>query len=160
MGWKKRGAVILAGILLLGSSLPVCAEETEPAGYHVYEVQEDEASDTWYGIARGDYLQSGNSSITKKDSTHAAASGSTFAHRDCDRVYVRIYLDKSSTGTGGWGNVNYWTATTKGGSTASVSSGSYKITRGRYYRAQGAHSVTQGGKTEATNTCTDALYIN
>lgn len=75
MGWKKRGAVILAGILLLGSSLPVCAEETEPAGYHVYEVQENEASDTWYGIARGDYLQSGNSSITKKDSTHAVASG-------------------------------------------------------------------------------------
>ena len=128
MGWKKRGAVILAGILLLFLT----------AMMHQFYV----------------------SKVSKKDSTHAVASGSTFAHRDCERVYVRIYLDKSSTGTGGWGNVNYWTGTTKGGSTASVSSGSYKITQGRYYRAQGAHSVTQGGKTEATNTCTDALYIN
>ena len=137
MGWKKRGAVILAGILLLGSSLPVCAEETEPAGYHVYEVQENEASDTWYGIARGDYLQSGVSKVSKKDSTHAVASGSTFAHSDCERVYVRIYLDKSSTGTGGWGNVNYWTGTTKGGSTASVSSGQVLPCAGRSFRDPG-----------------------
>ena len=59
---KRQLAILLAGIgiLTVGISTPVSAEEYEPAGYHVYDVQEEEATDTWYGIARGDYLQSRN----------------------------------------------------------------------------------------------------
>ena len=57
--WKTKCALALTGVLLFGSSIPVYAEEVEPAGYHVYDVQDDEVSDTWYGIARGDYLRAG-----------------------------------------------------------------------------------------------------
>lgn len=160
MGWKKRGALILAGMMLLGNCISVSAEEVTPAGYHVYDVQEDVAEDTWYGIARGSYLQAASSKLSKDDSTHAICSAHTFAHIAGDRVYVRVYLDKSSTGTGGWGNVNYWTGESFEKSTASVSSGSYKITRKKYYRAQGAHSVTEDGYTESTYTCTNALYFD
>lgn len=159
MGWKKGGALVLTGIMLLGSCLSVSAEEVTPAGYHVYDVQEDEAADTWYGISRGSYLQAGSSKLSKIDSTHVTCSGNTFAHMVCDRVYVRIYLDKSSTGTGGWGNVDYWTGESFGDSTATVSSGSYKVPTKKYYRTQGVHSVTEDSYTETTNTCTDALYI-
>ena len=58
---KRQLAILLAGIgiLTVGISTPVFAEEYEPAGYHVYDVQEEEATDTWYGVARGDYLQAG-----------------------------------------------------------------------------------------------------
>lgn len=160
MGWKRRSALVLTGIMLLGSCFTVHAEETEPAGYHVYEVQEDEVSDNWYGIARGSYLQAGITKLLKDDSSHAISSGHTFAHRNCDRVYVRVYLDKSSIGTGGWGNVNYWTGEAFGNSMVSASSGSYKITRKNYYRVQGAHSATVNGFTETTTTCTNALYFD
>lgn len=160
MGWKKQGALLMTGILLFGTCLPVSAEEVTPPGYHVYDVQEDQSEDTWYGIARGSYLRSGTAKLSKVDSTHVTCSGNTYAQMVCDRVYVRIYLDKSSTGTGGWGNVDYWTGESLGAGMVSVSSGSYKIPSGKYYSVQGAHSVTEDDYTESTNTCTDALYIN
>lgn len=79
---KRQLAMLLAGIgiLTVGISTPVFAEEYEPAGYHVYDVQEEEATDTWYGIARGDYLQAGISKVKKgSKSGYAVASGTTFS---------------------------------------------------------------------------------
>ena len=60
---KRAALLAVAGILTLGSSLPVLAadeEIIEPAGYHVYDSTEDSETDTWYGIARGTYLKSGH----------------------------------------------------------------------------------------------------
>lgn len=161
---KRAALLAVAGILTLGSSLPVLAadeEIIEPAGYHVYDSTEDSETDTWYGIARGTYLKSGDSSITKKDSTHALCTGNTLAHIKADKVYVRIYLDKSDTAAyGSWGTVNYWTGTATNASMAHVSSGSYTVTKNKYYRVTGAHSVTENGTTESTDTSTNAKLFN
>ena len=74
---------------------------------------------------------------------------------------MRIYLDKSDSGKSGtWGTVNYWTGTATNASLATVSSGSYKVTKNKYYRVTGAHSVTEGSTTEATDTCTNSLLFN
>ena len=66
MSWRKVGAVVIMGMTLLGSCLSVSAEEVEPAGYHVYDIQEDQVSDSWYGIARGTYLQAAVTKIKKE----------------------------------------------------------------------------------------------
>lgn len=158
--WKAKNMFALVGLMMLGSSLTVCAEEEEMAGYHVYETQEDETSDTWYGIARGAYLQAAVVKLTHGKTGYAVCSGTTFAHTDCDEVYVRIYLDKSDDGTDGWGTVNYWTDETYNDSIATVESDYYEITRDKYYRVQGAHTVFQDDKFESTNTCTNALYFD
>lgn len=161
---KRTALLAVMGILTLGSSLPAMAadeEVIEPAGYHVYDSTEDSETDTWYGIARGTYLKSGDSSITKKDSTHALCTGNTAAHIKADKVYVRVYLDKSDSGKSGtWGTVNYWTGRASNASLATVSSGSYSVTKNKYYRVKGAHSVTEGSTTEATDTCTNSLLFN
>lgn len=161
---KRTAILAVAGILTLGSSLPVLAAEeevVEPAGYHVYDSTEDSETDTWYGIARGTYLKSGTSTITKNDSTHALCTGNTLAHIKADKVYVRIYLDKSDTAAyGSWGTVNYWTGTATNASMATVSSGSYTVTKNKYYRVTGAHSVTENGTTESTDTSTNAKLFN
>lgn len=161
----KRAAILaVAGILTLGSSLPVLAageEVIEPAGYHVYDSTEDSETDIWYGIARGTYLKSGKSTLSKNDSTHALCTGNTLAHIKADKVYVRVYLDKSDSGKSGtWGTVNYWTGRASNASMATVSSGSYSVTKNKYYRVTGAHSVTEGSTTEATDTCTNSLLFN
>ena len=160
---KSAGTLLLMGTLMMGTGFAVCAEEevVEPAGYHVYENTDDYASDTWYGIARGTYLKSGTCSLTKKDSTHAIAAGSTTAHSKCDKVYVRVYLDESSTGkSGSWGTVDYWTGTAYNATYATVTGDPYKITKNKYYRATGAHSATKGTTTEATDSTTSALLFN
>lgn len=161
MKLKKIGALIAISTMLFGSCLSVSAEEMEPAGYHVYDMDENQASDTWYGISRGTYLQAGIAKITKGSATkYVSCSGTTFAHQACDRVFVRIYLDQSDNGTNGWWTVNYWTGTNSNNSVARVSVADYEITRDKYYRVKGSHSVTEGETTEVTTTCTDALYFD
>lgn len=161
MHCKKIGAIAVMAITLSASCLSVSAEEIEPAGYHVYDVQEDQASDNWYGVARGDFLQAAVSKITKGSAAkYASCSGTTFAHQECDRVFVRVYLDQSNNGTDGWWTVNYWTGENHNSSMAHVSVADYEITRGKYYSAQGSHSVTEGDVTEVTTTCTNALYFD
>ena len=74
---------------------------------------------------------------------------------------MRIYLDQSSTGkAGSWGTLNYWTGTATDATVATVSSGSYKVTKNQYYRMTGAHSVTEDGYTESTDTTTNSLKFN
>ncbi len=158
--WKSRCALGMIGALLLGSCLTVSAEEVSPAGYHVYDVQEDEASDTWYGIARGDYLQAAVSKIKQGKTGYAIGSGTTFAHRDCEELYVRIYLDQSDNGKDGWGTIDYWTGREYNESFVTVNSDYYKVTRDKYYSVKGVHSVFQGDIVETTTTCTDALYFD
>lgn len=159
---RSAGTLLLMGTLMMGTGFAACAEEVvEPAGYHVYENTDDYASDTWYGIARGTYLKSGTSSLTKKDSTHALCSGNTTAHSKCDRVYVRIYLDQSATAKSGtWGTIDYWTGTASSASVATASSGSYKVTKNQYYRVTGSHSAKKGTTTESTTSTTSALLFN
>ena len=82
------------------------------------------------------------------------------AHYDCDRLYVRVYLDESENGTDGWWTLNYWTANAYDNSVVTVSSGDYKITKGDYYSVTGVHSVFQDDIVETTGTCTDAIPIN
>lgn len=155
---RSAGTLLLMGTLMMGTGFAACAEEA--AGYHVYETTEDSATDTWYGVARGTYLKSGVTSITKKDSTHVAAAGSTEAHIRADKVYVRVYLDQSATAaSGSWTTIDYWTGTATEASVATASSGSYKVSAGKYYRATGAHSVTEGKKTESTDSGTDAIKL-
>lgn len=158
--WKAKSIFALVGLMLACSSLTVCAEEEEPAGYHVYETQEDEASDTWYGVARGAYLQAAVAKLLHGKTGYAICSGTTFAHRDCEEIYVRIYLDQSDSGTSGWGTIDYWTGRAYNDSVATIGSGSYKITRDKYYRVKGVHSVFEGDKVETTTTCTNALFFD
>lgn len=158
--WKAKSIFALVGLMLVGSSLTVCAEVEEPAGYHVYETQEDEVSDTWYGIARGDYFQAAVAKLTHGKAGYAICSGTTFAHRNCEELYVRIYLDQSDNGTSGWGTIDYWTGRAYNESVARVCSDEYRITRNKYYRVKGVHSVFEGDKVETTTTCTDALFFD
>lgn len=158
--WRRRGALVASGLLLSCSSLTVCAEEIAPAGYHVYDVQEDEVSDTWYGVGRGMYLMTGISKLLEGDKGYALCDGYTLAKMDCDRVYLRIYLDQSDNGEELWHTLDYWTAIVENGSVATTESGPYKVSRDKYYRVKGVHSATQDGFTETTTTCTNALYID
>ncbi len=161
MKYKKIVITVVMCASFLGSCLTVSAEETEPAGYHVYDIQEDQASDNWYGISRGTYLRAAVAKIVKGSAAkYATCSGTTFAHQDCDRVFVRIYLDQSDNGSDGWWTVNYWTGENHNSSMAHVSVADYQITRDKYYRVKGSHSVTEGETTEVTTTCTNALYFD
>lgn len=159
MNWiKTMCTFILTGILILSNSLNAFAEETEPAGYHVYEVDKGYASDTWYATARGNYLKEGIAKISEADIGVARCSGETLANKLCD-LTVTIYLEDSSTGTSGWGNVNYWSNSRSNAGNVFVGSGNYSVPTKMYYHVRGMH-IANGGTPETITTCTDTIYFD
>lgn len=130
------------------------AEETEVPGYHVYTTTEEEAIDTWYGIARGTYLQSGTSGIVRAGTGKVSVSGTTWANSNCDKVKVGVYLDESSNGGSSYGTIGSYYFERENASTCYGSKANIPVTIGWYYRARGGHSVTEGSTTESTTTKT------
>ena len=77
---KKRIATALMSFLLVGGICNVGAitsHAEEMPGYHEYVNTEDEAIDTWYGIARGTYLKDGTSGIKRSGTCLVSVSGTT-----------------------------------------------------------------------------------
>lgn len=132
------------------------AEETMP-GYHEYVTTEDEAIDSWYGIARGTYLEGGISGLKKAGTGKVNVSGTTNARSVCDKVKVAVYLDESDDDGKSFGTIGSYyfeeaNTTSCHGSKANIS-----VTSGWWYCVRGVHSVTEGSTTETTSTHTASL---
>lgn len=130
------------------------AEETEVPGYHVYTTTEDEAIDTWYGIARGKYLNGGTSGIVRAGKGKMSVSGTTNANSECDKVKVGVYLDESSNGGSSYGTIGSYYFEETNTTSCHGSKADIAVTSGWHYRTRCAHSVTEGSTTETSTTQT------
>ena len=133
------------------------AEEVTVPGYHEYITTEKEAIDSWYGIARGTYLQSGTSGIVDAGKAKVSVSGTTNAHSVCDKVKVGVYLDESTNGGSSFGTIGSYYFEEQNASSCHGSKTNISVTSGRWYMVRGVHSVTEGSKTETTSTQTYAM---
>ena len=107
---SKKATMVVMSLFLVVSLwnsqvLTSKAEEVTVPGYHEYVTTENEAIDTWYGIARGTYLQSGTSGIVDAGKGKVNVSGTTNAHSVCDKVKVGVYLDESDNGGKSFGTI-------------------------------------------------------
>ena len=157
MRFGKRTVLTVMSFLfafcLWGSqSITSRAEETEVPGYHVYTTTENEAIDTWYGIARGTYLQSGTSGIKRAGAGKMSVSGTTLANSACDKVKVGVYLDESSDEGKSYGTIGSYYFEESNTTSCHGSETNIPVTIGWYYRARGGHSVPEGSTTESTTT--------
>ncbi len=132
------------------------AEEAMP-GYHEYVTTEDEVIDTWYGIARGTYLESGISGLKKAGTGKVNVSGTTNARSVCDKVKVAVYLDESDDGGKSFGTVGSYYFERANASTCYGNKTDISVTSGWWYCVRGVHSVTEGSTTETTSTHTASL---
>ena len=160
---KKRIAMAMMGILLAGGlgaagTIPRHAEDMP--GYHEYVNTEDEAIDTWYGIARGTYLRDGTSGIVRAGSGLISVSGTTTAYSKCDRVKVGLYLDESSDGGNYFGNIASYHFKEENTTSCHGSKANISVTKGYRYRVRGVHSVTKGSTIETTDTKAGVLVAS
>lgn len=152
---RKKVVLAMMGFMLIGSlckTKPIISHAEDMPGYHEYVNTEDEAIDTWYGIARGTYLRDGTCGIKRAGTCLINVSGTTTAYSKCDKIKVGVYLDESSDGGNHFGNIASYhfqeqEATYCHGSKANIS-----VTKGYKYRVRGGHSVTKGSTTETTTT--------
>lgn len=152
---KKRIAMSLMSLLLVGgicNAGAITSHAEEMPGYHEYVNTEDEAIDTWYGIARGTYLKDGTCGIKRSGTCLVSVSGTTTAYSKCDKVKVGVHLDESSDGGSHFGNIaSYYfeeaNTTSCHGSKANIS-----VTKGYKYRVRGGHTAVKGSTVESTTT--------
>lgn len=157
-----RGIMSLVLISCLWSSQTLLskAEEAqgEPiAGYHERVTNEDEVIDTWYGVARGTYLQSGTSGLKRAGTGKVSVSGLTNAHSVCDEVKVGVYLDQSSDGGNSFGTIGVYHFKEEETSSCYGSKSNISVTSGWKYHVRGVHSVVEGDVIETTTTSTGVL---
>lgn len=133
------------------------AEEMTVPGYHEYVATENEAIDTWYGIAKGTYLQSGTSGIRDAGKAKVNVSGTTNAHSVCDKVKVAVYLDESTDGGSNFGTVGSYYFEEQNALSCHGSKANISVTSGLWYCVRGVHSVTEGSTTEVTDTHTASI---
>ena len=106
----KQAALLCISFLLViclwnTQALVSHAEEISVPGYHEYLTTENEAIDTWYGVARGTYLATAVSGIKKAGTAKVSVSGTTTAYSVCDKVKLGVYLDESLDGGNSFGTI-------------------------------------------------------
>lgn len=152
---KKRIAMALMSLLLVGgicNAGAITSHAEEMPGYHEYINTEDEAIDTWYGIARGTYLKDGTTGIKKAGSGLVSISGTTTAYSKCDYVKVGLHLDESSDGGNYFGNIASYYFQEQNTTSCHGSKTNISVTKGYDYRVRGGHSAIKGSTVESTTT--------
>lgn len=133
------------------------AEEVKVPGYHIYSTTEDEVIDTWYGIAKGTYLESGSVGLKDAGKGRVNVSGGTNARSVCDDVKAAVYLDESINGTSGYGTIGSYYYSEQNSTSCYGTKSNISVTSGRWYMVRGVHTVIEGSTIESTDTQTSAM---
>ena len=160
---RKKIAMAMMGLLLIGglnAAGTITSHAEDMPGYHEYVNTEDEAIDTWYGIARGTYLCDGTSGIKRTGSGLVSVSGTTTAYSKCDYVKVSVHLDESSDGGNYFGTIASYYFKEENTTSCHGSKANISVTKGYRYRVRGGHSVTKGSTTETTTTKAGVLVAS
>ncbi len=134
--------------------LPVHAEEI--ATYHEKKATETEAEDAWYAVARWTNMAAGIGKIKQAGKAKVTISGSTDALHVCDTLKLALYLDESSDNKS-YGTIGVYHYQSNNDVSVSGGEAGISVTSDYYYRLRGVHSVTHQGKTETTDSNTDAI---
>lgn len=156
---KKLLGLLLSMTLLVASfGISANAEAAVyPKGTHTYVTTEDYASDEWSADVRGAYLNTGVSVIAREGVNKINISGSTTATRTCDKVYLTLCVERSTSYATGYSTYKTYDFSAENVYQLVKGISNITVERGYYYRVYGVHVVTENGVTEATDTVTNPL---
>ena len=89
-------------------------------------------------MARGEYLMTGVSTISKAGLTRVYAYGSTTANQTVDYIATLVYVERYNEETDNWGFVYAWAEEAENADYLSTAD-SVKVDRGYYYRVRSQH---------------------
>ncbi|MGI6010161.1 MAG: DUF6147 family protein [Ruminococcus sp.] len=160
--WRRLGGLLAAAIVLCGLSTEVHAEtevtELEVPVYHYFTDTETEVSDSFLVLQRGAYLSSGGLKLVVKGDGTIGIYGDTTAYSKCDKLYLDIYLERSSNGQSFYSYAGPWEYTASNAYSLSKSF-TKSVPHGYYYRLRGYHAAKEGGVKESTSTMTNGKYV-
>lgn len=142
---KKRILSILCSMAILctiviGSVVDVKAAESEQKVVDGSILTMDDSS-TGYTAppkARGEYLMTGDCTISKAGLTRVYAYASTTANKEVDYIATIVYVERYNENEDAWGQVDWWMEETHNDYFLSTAK-SIKVDRGYYYRVRANH---------------------
>lgn len=163
---KKRILSILCSMAVLTmitmcSSFSVNASEIEQKSIDGSVLTLDESS-TGYSspsLARGEYLMTGESTISKAGLTRVYAYAATTANKKVDYIATLVYVEQYIEEKDAWGQVDAWVAETHDDYFLSTAK-SVKVDRGHYYRVRANHIAGESADSyDETASFTDGIYL-
>lgn len=164
---KKRFLSVLCSVAVLSTVMTVSALEAEASnsGAKVVDgsaLTTDESS-TGYSTpprTRGEYLMTGESTISKAGLTRIYAYSSTTANRKVDYMATIVYIDRYNEAEEYWGQIDWWMVEAENEYFLSTAK-SIKVDRGYYYRVRASHIAGDydAYPYDETASATDGIYL-
>ena len=121
-----------------------------------------EDSSTGYSsssLARGEYLMTGDCTISKAGLTRVYAYGSTTANEVVDYIAVLVYVERYIEEEDAWGYVDSWFEAANNDYFVSTGK-SIKVDRGYYYRVRANHIAGESADSyDETASVTNGIFL-
>ena len=162
---KKRILSILCSMAILCSAVAVSATEARAAESEEKIVDGSaltmEESSTGYTEppkTRGEYLMTGECTISKAGLTRVYAYASTTANTEVNYIATIVYVERYHEEEDDWGQVAWWMEETNNDYFLSTAK-SVKVDRGYYYRVRSNHIAGDQQPYDETGCVTDGILL-
>lgn len=162
---KKRILSILCSMTILCTVGAVSATEARAAEREEKIVDGSaltmEESSTGYTkppLTRGEYLMTGDCSISKAGLTRVYAYASTTANTEVNYMATIVYVERYHEEEDDWGQVAWWMEETHDDYFLSTAK-SVKVDRGYYYRVRSNHIAGDQYPYDETACVTDGIFL-
>ena len=163
---KKRILSILCSMAILCTVAAVSETEVKAAESEEKIVDGSaltmEESSTGYSsssLVRGEYLMTGDCTISKAGLTRVYAYASTTANQEVDYIATIVYVERYNEDEDYWGQVDWWFEETHNDYFLSTAK-SIKVDRGYYYRVRANHIAGESAESyDETASFTNGIYL-
>ena len=162
---KKRILSIVCSMAILCSvitvsTLDVKASESDLKVVDGSVLTTDDSS-TGYTVppkTRGEYLMTGESTISKAGLTRVYAYSSTTANKEVNYMATIVYVEQYNEEEDFWGQVDWWMVEAENDYFLSTAK-SVKVDRGYYYRVRSNHIAGDQQPYDETASVTNGIYL-
>lgn len=111
-------------------------------------------------VVRGEYLMTGESTITKAGLTRVYAYASTTANKEVDYIATLVYVEQYIEEEDDWSQIDWWVEETHDDYFLSTAK-TVKVDRGYYYRVRANHIAGDYDDYpyDETASATDGIYL-
>lgn len=161
---KKRilsiiSSIAILGILISASVTDVQASDTDEKKVDGSYLTTDESSTGHTSsTTRGQYLMTGECSITKAGNTRVYAYGSTTANFEVNYIATIVYVERYLEDLDEWGHVTAWMEDVENDFFLSTAK-TIKVDRGYYYRVVANHLAGDEYPYEETASFTNGILV-
>lgn len=160
---KKRILSILCSMSVLCtaaiiSSTNVNAAEEKIVDGSALTMEESSTGYSAPSVARGEYLMTGDCTISKAGLTRVYAYASTTANKEVNYIATIVYVEEYIEEEDAWGQVDWWMEKTNNDYFLSTAK-SVKVDRGHYYRVRANHIAGDQYPYDETASATDGILL-